>query len=132
MSVLCFLALRAVAQCASPAEAIKHGRSIVANLCGHSGQRLPEDFLRRSVMAAFLLSILQKSGFFGQRKTESGEWMMGKQLGQFFVIIYGILWTIVKPTNEELEVTGVLLGLLQVVQFNAHEIYETKLGENHR
>lgn len=74
MSVLCFLALRMVAQCASPAEAVQKGRRIVADLCGHSKRRPAEDYLRRSVMAAFLLSILQKSGYFGQRKTESGEY----------------------------------------------------------
>lgn len=73
MSVLCFLALRAVTQCASPAEAIEQGRKIIGDLCGHSNQRLPEDFLRRGVMAAFLMSILQRSGFFGQRKAGSSE-----------------------------------------------------------
>lgn len=60
-------------------------------------------------MSAFLLRILQKSGFFGRRALESAA-----------------------PTPIELEVSEVILGVLQVLQFNAHEIYETKLGEKHR
>lgn len=86
MSVLCFLAMRAITQCDSPAEAIKQGRSVIGDLCGHLEQRLPEDFLRRSVMSAFLLSILQKSGFFGHRRTESGERFLKINLRLFFEI----------------------------------------------
>lgn len=35
------------------------------------------------------------------------------------------------PTEEEIEIGALIFGLLQALQFNAHEIYETKLGESH-
>lgn len=109
MSVLCFLALRLMTQSRTPELAIANGRKLISDLCTHSDRRLADDYLQRCTMSAFLLRILQKSEFFGRRAVESAA-----------------------PTPIELEVCEVLLGILQVLQFNAHEIYETKLGEKHR
>lgn len=109
MSVLCYLALRLITQSGSPAEAVRCGRQLIVDLCTHSDRRQPDDYLQRCTMSAFLLRILQKSEFFGRRTSDDAT-----------------------PSSVEMEVCVVLCGLLQVLQFNAHEIYETKLGEKHR
>lgn len=31
-----------------------------------------------------------------------------------------------------MKIAEIILGLLQALQFNAHEIFETQLGENHK
>lgn len=113
MSVLCHVALRAITQRSSVSDAIRWGGETIRALCGHERQRPAEDLLRRAVMAAFLLSVLRKSGFFGEAaRTGNGAERM--------------------PDEDELQVAAVLLGLLEVLQFNAHEIYETRLGREHR
>lgn len=109
MSVLCYLALRFVTQSGTPAEALLKGRQLITNLCTHSDRRQVEDYLQRCTMSAFLLRILQKSEFFGRRSSEDAT-----------------------PSAVEMEVCEIICGLLQVLQFNAHEIYETKLGDKHR
>lgn len=73
MSILCFIALRMITQENSVEMAIKKGREVIHELCSHSKQRPPTDYLQRTVMSAFLLRILQKSNFFGRRSTESGK-----------------------------------------------------------
>jgi len=55
------------------------------------------------------MRILQKSLYFGRRKTEG-----------------------VNPTAVELQVATALLGLLQVLQYNAHQIYQTQVTDEHR
>lgn len=114
MSALCFVALRAVTQSADAGDAVRCWRPVVAALCGHQLQRSARDRLRRSVMAAFLLSVLQKAGFFGAKRRPSAS------------------ETIAALRPDELDVAAVLLGLLEVLQFNAHEIFETRLGRTHR
>ncbi|XP_055607598.1 SET and MYND domain-containing protein 4 [Uranotaenia lowii] len=109
MSILCYLALRLVTQAGTPQKAIEMGKELAGILCAHSEQREQEDYFQRTLMAAFLLRLLQKAEFFGRRKTEAAE-----------------------PTPEEAEVGGVLLNLLQSLQFNAHEIYETRITGEHR
>lgn len=42
------------------------------------------------------------------------------------------MYFLAEPTNVELDTAEVILGLLQVLQFNAHEIFETRHGEKHR
>lgn len=116
MSVLCYMALRAVTQWADGgggvSAALENGRRIVGDMCAHSELRQPLDLLRRAVMAGFLLSILQKAGVFGAVKRTAPSTSA--------------------ITSVELEVSAMLLGLLEVLQFNAHEIYETRLGAKHR
>jgi hypothetical protein len=58
-------------------------------------------------MAGFLLRVLQKAEFFGRRTTEAAD-----------------------PTTEEYEIGEVILRLLQSLQFNAHEIYETHYDQH--
>lgn len=36
------------------------------------------------------------------------------------------------PTEPEIAVAGLLLRHLQLLQFNAHEMFETRPGKNHR
>lgn len=109
MSILCFIALRIVTSCKTPDAALARGKQLLEYLCSHSDIREPEDYFQRALMVTFLLRILQKSGFFGRRTTEAAE-----------------------PTEKELEIGALLLGLLQALQFNAHEIYGTKLTGKHR
>ncbi|KAL1375115.1 hypothetical protein pipiens_017691 [Culex pipiens pipiens] len=109
MSVLCHLALRLVTQAGTPEKAIELGAELKRTLCAHEDRREPSDYFQRTLMAAFLLRCLQKAEFFGRRKTEAAE-----------------------PTPLEAQVGGVILALLQSLQFNAHEIYETKISGEHR
>ena len=109
MSILCYVALRIFTQSKSVDDGLALANELIFNLCTHSNYRTPEDFLHRGLMAAFLLRCLQKSGYFGIRATEA-----------------------VNPTSKETLVGTAMLGLLQVLQFNAHEIFETMRTEEHR
>ncbi|EDW40325.1 GL24960 [Drosophila persimilis] len=109
MSILCFIALRIFTQAASVDDGLATANLLFENLCSHEDVRQAEDYLQRSLMAGFLMRILQKAQYFGQRKTEG-----------------------VNPTAVELQVATALLGLLQVLQYNAHEIYQTQVTDEHR
>ncbi|SPP87417.1 SET and MYND domain-containing protein 4 [Drosophila guanche] len=109
MSILCFIALRIFTQAASVDKGLATANLLFENLCSHEDVRQAEDYLQRSLMAGFLMRILQKAQYFGQRKTEG-----------------------VNPTAVELQVATALLGLLQVLQYNAHEIYQTQVTDEHR
>ncbi|KAJ8934002.1 hypothetical protein NQ314_013637 [Rhamnusium bicolor] len=95
MSILSHTALRMITQ-----NSLKRCLEIykdrkkekVYSLCTNSSLRSPEDFLQRTLMAAFLLRCLQK----------------------------------IIPTDEEYRIGELLLFHLQMLQFNAHEIYETR------
>ncbi|CAD7002729.1 unnamed protein product [Ceratitis capitata] len=108
MSILSYLALRVFTQAKSVENAIQVANAMYENLCAHVENRQAEDYLQRSLMAAFLLRCLQKADYFGRRKSEG-----------------------VNPTAVELQVGTALLGLLQVLQYNAHEVFETKISEEH-
>ncbi|XP_034659633.1 SET and MYND domain-containing protein 4 [Drosophila subobscura] len=108
MSILCFIALRIFTQAASVDEGLATANLLFENLCSHEDVRQAEDYLQRSLMAGFIMRILQKAQYFGQRKTEG-----------------------VNPTAVELQVATALLGLLQVLQYNAHEIYQTQVTDEH-
>lgn len=73
MSILCFIAFRMITQHGSVEMAIEKGRQTIRALCTHSNERKASDYLQRTVMSAFLLRIMQKSGFFGRRTSESGN-----------------------------------------------------------
>uniref|UniRef100_A0A1B0CYM5 Uncharacterized protein n=1 Tax=Phlebotomus papatasi TaxID=29031 RepID=A0A1B0CYM5_PHLPP len=105
MSVLSFVALRLITESGTYEQAVESVKSILDTLCRHSEMRSGDDYLQRCLMSIFLLRILQKSGFFGRRTTES-----------------------VEPTLKELHIAEIILHLLEALQFNAHEIYETLLG----
>ncbi|CAH1125912.1 unnamed protein product [Ceutorhynchus assimilis] len=80
----------------------------VYKLCTNSQLRPPNDFLQRTLMASFLLRCLQKSNFFGSSNKN------------------------VTPTETEYKVGEMLLFNLQMLQFNAHEIYETRHAPSSR
>lgn len=109
MSVLCHVALKMILQTENNEKKLAQVKEILDKLCTHSDLRQPHDYLQRALMTTFLLRFLQHCGFFGRRTTEA-----------------------VNPTDNETEVALLLFGLLQALQFNAHEIFETKLGEKHR
>ncbi|XP_071875031.1 uncharacterized protein isoform X3 [Bombus fervidus] len=81
----------------------------VYDLVTHEKHRTAKDFFERSLMAAFLLKCLQRVGFF-ETATRDGE----------------------TPNDREIAVAGLLLKHLQLLQFNAHEVFETRLGNEHR
>ncbi|KAK0167064.1 hypothetical protein PV327_004508 [Microctonus hyperodae] len=78
-------------------------------LVDHNSKRTAVDFLERTLMAAFLLKCLKKVDFF-RETLELQE----------------------SPSEEEIIVGSILLKNLQLLQFNAHEISETRLGNEHR
>ncbi|XP_032669755.1 uncharacterized protein LOC116843453 isoform X2 [Odontomachus brunneus] len=79
------------------------------NLVTHHDRRTGKDFLERSLMAAFLLKCLQRVGFFAHPTADDEI-----------------------PGTEEITVAALLLRNLQLLQFNAHEFFETRLSEQHR
>ncbi|XP_076278522.1 protein-lysine N-methyltransferase SMYD4 isoform X2 [Lasioglossum baleicum] len=83
----------------------------------HESKRTARDFFERSLMAAFLLKCLQTAGFFGissepDRETERNRSTV--------------------PTGPEIAVAALLLKHLQLLQFNAHEVFETRPGKEHQ
>lgn len=108
MSVLAQLTLRLVTKWSTPEQALKENAELLKSLVTHSQERSAEDYFNRTIMVAFLLRILQKGGFFGRRTSEG-----------------------VDPIGKELEIGVQMLDLLQALQFNAHEIYETVEGDEH-
>ncbi|KAK9881282.1 hypothetical protein WA026_015405 [Henosepilachna vigintioctopunctata] len=111
LSVLSFLALRMVTQ-----HDLEEQLNICENrqeepifkLCTNSEKRGSKDFFMRTTMAAFLLRCLQKTGYFNFTNDS------------------------VIPTEMELKVGAVLLFNLQMLQFNAHEVYEKIHPSSHR
>lgn len=108
MSILCFIALRIFTQAASVEDGLTTANLLFEHLVSHQDERKADDHLQRALMAAFLMRVLQKAQYFGRRKTEG-----------------------VNPTAVELQVATALLGLLQVLQYNAHEIYHTLVTDEH-
>lgn len=103
------LVLRLVLMHGTPEKAVIANKSLLDNLVTHTSRRPAQDLLNRTIMTSFLIRVLQKCNFFGRRMTEA-----------------------VDPTSTELQVADQMLDLLQALQFNAHEIYETCVGANHR
>ncbi|KAM8708839.1 hypothetical protein ACLKA7_015758 [Drosophila subpalustris] len=108
MSILCFIALRIFTQAASLEDGLATANLLFEHLVSHQDERQADDYLQRALMAGFLMRVLQKAQYFGRRKTEG-----------------------VNPTAVELQVATALLGLLQVLQYNAHEIYHTLVTDEH-
>uniref|UniRef100_A0A1B6DV01 Uncharacterized protein n=1 Tax=Clastoptera arizonana TaxID=38151 RepID=A0A1B6DV01_9HEMI len=109
MSILCHIALRTVTQqklnywlqhFTNKIDASDFNR--VLNLVAHEEKRSAIDFVNRTLMAMFLLRVLKCSGYFPGSDED-------------------------KLSDIELYIGSVMLRLLQTLQFNAHEIYETLL-----
>ncbi|XP_049884913.1 SET and MYND domain-containing protein 4 [Pectinophora gossypiella] len=77
--------------------------SQIYSLCTHTDQRSGEDCLKRIVMGMFLTECLKKSGYFQSCDPDNLE-------------------------KAERAVCETLVRNLQLLQFNAHEIYETLRG----
>ncbi|XP_047003321.1 SET and MYND domain-containing protein 4-like isoform X1 [Schistocerca americana] len=132
MSILCMLALRIITQepeglhffcrlkphlttdgkgsnkkCELDSHAKEYLR--VWNLETHKEERTPHDFFQRTLMAVFLLRILQDSGKFFPAKEKNA----GKNEDEYSV------------NADEIFIGALLLHHLQLLQFNAHEIFET-------
>ncbi|KAJ9592588.1 hypothetical protein L9F63_015726, partial [Diploptera punctata] len=118
MSILCHLALRMVTQAGlqyfkdikhSLAESFSQPTSdpekymSVYNLVTHADKRPAQDFLHRTLMSLFLLRCLQDANFFNKNSST-------KELDE-----------------DEVYIGSLLLRHLQLLQFNAHEIFETFL-----
>ncbi|KAF2893355.1 hypothetical protein ILUMI_12818 [Ignelater luminosus] len=113
MSILCHTALRMITQnplkkCLEACN--NQSEEEIFKLCANSNLRPPEDFFQRSIMAIFLLRSLQKGGYFEDSEANEN----------------------VVPNEEELCIGELLLFYLQMLQFNAHEIYETRHETTHR
>lgn len=80
----------------------------VFNLVGLDHKRWPEDMFARSVMAVTLLKILKAAKYFGpgQAQTPADTF-----------------------TDDEILIGSLLLRHLNVLQFNAHEVYELLRGD---
>lgn len=110
MSVLTLATLRLITQqdFEKTLEIYKaRDKNALYNLCTNAEKRSSGDFLQRSLMAGFLLRCLQKSGYFGEENRT------------------------VVPTQKEFLIGEMLLRYLQILQFNAHEIYETLYTQEH-
>ncbi|KAJ2954157.1 hypothetical protein O0L34_g2385 [Tuta absoluta] len=77
----------------------------IYSLCTHSEQRRGEDTFKRIIMAMFLTECLNKAGFFKKYDQENVK-------------------------KAEAAICEVLVRNLQLLQFNAHEVYETVRGEH--
>uniref|UniRef100_A0A1B0CWH5 MYND-type domain-containing protein n=1 Tax=Lutzomyia longipalpis TaxID=7200 RepID=A0A1B0CWH5_LUTLO len=108
MSALSFLALRIITAAGNYEKAVESTKDLLEGLCRHSEKRTGDDYLQRSLMAIFQMRILQKSGFFGRRTTES-----------------------VNPTTKELKTAEIILNLLEALQkaslFN-HDCFPSPFG----
>lgn len=108
MSILCYIAVRIFTQSKNVHVALRIANDLYKNLCSHTDNRSTEDHLQRGLMAAFLLRCLKCAQYFNS--DEQAESKSKKST----------------ETRKELELNvGVaLMGLLQILQYNAHEIYE--------
>lgn len=79
------------------------------HLVDHNSRRSGPDFLERTLMAAFLLKCLQRVNFFEDTSRDDEI-----------------------PGEKEIIVGSLLLKNLQLLQFNAHEFFETRVNKDHR
>ncbi|KAJ0183945.1 hypothetical protein K1T71_000368 [Dendrolimus kikuchii] len=86
-------------------EKLEVKASQIYSLCTHSEQRKGGDYLKRVVMALFLTECLKKSAFFKDCEKENIQ-------------------------NAYIAVAELIVRNLQLLQFNAHEIYETVRGSH--
>ncbi|CAH4038989.1 unnamed protein product [Pieris brassicae] len=77
----------------------------IYSLCTHSISRKGRDYLKRVVMAMFLTECLKRGGFFNKLDMET-------------------------EIKAETSICELIIHNLQLLQFNAHEIYETVRGQH--
>ena len=78
------------------------------NLVGLDSERWPEDLFNRAMMSVCLLKILKDTQFFPQKSTEDTF------------------------TSDEIFIGSLMMRHMNVLQFNAHEIYEFYRGDRTR
>lgn len=121
MSILCRIALRLATQAPGGGVAFDaaHDEEVDAErasylerlrrldaLVTHAASRPPSDMMQRALMALFLLKMLRKTDFFkGTQPPAPGEVL----------------------SSAELRLAALMLRWLQLLQFNAHEVYETRM-----
>ncbi|XP_039280323.1 SET and MYND domain-containing protein 4 [Nilaparvata lugens] len=111
MSVLCYISLRIFTRAALKdflslksklgTDDDSHPYLRFYKLVKHDLYRTAADYLNRTLMSLFLLRVLQSSGYFGQKFDPE------------------------RLSADELYVGTLMLHQLELLQFNAHEIYET-------
>ncbi|RZF38510.1 hypothetical protein LSTR_LSTR006105 [Laodelphax striatellus] len=111
MSVLCYISLRIFTRAALTdflslkskleTDDDSHPYLRFHKLVKHESTRTAADFLKRTLMSLFLLRVLQSSGYFGPKFDPE------------------------RLSPDELFVGTLMLHQLELLQFNAHEIYET-------
>nr|XP_026500608.1 SET and MYND domain-containing protein 4 [Vanessa tameamea] len=77
----------------------------IYSLCSHSNQRKGTDYLKRIIMGLFLTECLKRSGFFKDCTKDNLQ-------------------------KAEKVICELIVRNLQLLQFNAHEIYETVRGQH--
>lgn len=97
----------------------------IFHLVSHENKRTKQDFLHRTQMTAFLVKLLEISGFFdGKPRDRPVELVEIKSMA------------VSEKYKEDLELFGgLILKNLQILQFNAHEVFELqcakpKVGKN--
>ncbi|XP_032526792.2 SET and MYND domain-containing protein 4 isoform X2 [Danaus plexippus] len=86
-------------------EKIEMAAEQIYSLLAHSRQRKGADYLKRIIMGMFLTECLKKTDFFKNCEKEN-------------------------ITRAEISICELIVRNLQLLQFNAHEIYETVRGEH--
>ncbi|CAH2068307.1 unnamed protein product, partial [Iphiclides podalirius] len=87
---------------------------IIYHLVSHEDKRTKQDFLHRTQMAAFLVKLLEISGYFdGKPREKPVEIDELKSMG------------VDEKYKEDVDlIGGLILRNLQILQFNAHEVFE--------
>ncbi|KAG6465918.1 hypothetical protein O3G_MSEX015498 [Manduca sexta] len=127
-SVTCFIALRMITQnkkeyftkIVSELDSKSSGvyktddYKNIYNLVSHEDKRTKQDFLHRTQMAAFLVKLLEVSGYFeGKPRSKPVDFDEIKSMAVDD-----------KHKNDLALFGGLILKNLQVLQFNAHEVFE--------
>uniref|UniRef100_A0A8D8WSG7 Protein-lysine N-methyltransferase SMYD4 n=1 Tax=Cacopsylla melanoneura TaxID=428564 RepID=A0A8D8WSG7_9HEMI len=116
ISVLSLMALRIITKNSleyfKDFDQPKHPFQKIYSLEGHENRRSGKDYFHRTLTSLFLLFVLKKSGYFSQTENTSNKDSPGL-------------------TDSDILVARILLKSLQVLQFNAHEVYETVFKTKH-
>nr|CAD7439591.1 unnamed protein product [Timema bartmani] len=149
MSILCHVALRMVTQAGEQffldrrQDLTSHSTEIlppsdkylaVHNLVTHSNKRKPKELFQRTLMAVFLLKCLQKAGYFSTPSIDQTERdsnlnlpILGRLAQRETSALINYATKAACLSEEELLIGSLLLRHLQLLQFNAHEVYETRI-----
>lgn len=91
----------------------------IYHLVSHEDKRTKQDFLHRAQMTIFLLKLLELSGFFGGKTREKPI-----DLSEIKTMEIGDLYG-----DDILLFGSLILKNLQILQFNAHEVFELQCSK---